>query len=192
MPKPELLRSRLLHDDGFVRFHLTAVRLDDGSETERAIEDHGEAVAVLPYDPERRTALLVRNLRVPLMQLGEAEPHLLEVPAGLKEDEAPDAAARREALEEAGVRLDKLEPFGAGFSSAGVSTERIHLFLAAYTAADRVSEGGGLEEEHENIKVVERPLAELWRRLEAGELRDLKTITLCALLRARRPELFED
>lgn len=187
---PEILRTRVVHD-GWARFLLATVRLDDGSEAEREIEDHGQGVGVLPYDPERRTVLLVRVLRPPVLHAGVGDPHLLEAPAGLLEDEEPEAAARREALEEAGVRLGPLEGFGAPFTSAGVSTERLHLFLAAYTAADRVAEGGGLAEEHENIRVVEAPLTELWRQIEAGELRDIKTMTLCLLLRARRPDLFE-
>lgn len=188
--KPAILRTRTLHE-GFSTFSVATVRLDDGAEVEREIEDHGQAVAVLPYDPERRTALLVRNLRPPLLHVGLPDGHLLEVPAGILEDEEPADAVRREALEEAGVRLGEVEAFGAPFSTAGVSTERLHLFLAAYSQADRVAEGGGLEEEHENIRVIELPLRELWSRVEAGRLHDLKTVALCAILRARRPDLFE-
>ncbi len=187
--KPAILNTRCIHK-GWGSFSLVTVRLDDGTEAEREIEDHGAAAAVLPYDPERRTALLVRNLRPPLLYLGLEDAHLLEAPAGMLEDEQPADAARREALEEAGVRLAELEPFGAPFSTAGVSTERLHLFLAAYSRTDRVSPGGGLAEEHENIRVVEMPLAELWARVGRGEVDDLKTLALCALLRARRPELF--
>jgi nudix-type nucleoside diphosphatase (YffH/AdpP family) len=188
--KPAILSTRTLHE-GFSTFRLAQVRLEDGAEVEREIEDHGNAVAVLPYDPERRTALLVRVLRPPALFVGADDPHLLEAPAGILEDESPEAAARREAEEEAGVRLGELEPFGAPFSTAGVSTERLHLYLAPYLARDRTGEGGGLEEEHENIKVREVPLAQLWADVEAGRQRDLKTIALCALLKARRPELFE-
>jgi len=188
--KPEILRTRLVHD-GWTRFMLADVRLDDGAEVEREIEDHGEAVAVLPYDPERRVALLVRVLRPPVLYAGGAAAHLLEAPAGIREDEDPAEAARREALEEVGVRLRELEPFGAPFTSAGVSTERLHLFLAAYTAADRVEQGGGLEEEHENIRVRETPLRALYDQLMRGEVNDMKTVALCLLLKARRPELFE-
>lgn len=187
---PTILRTRTVHE-GWSRFLVATVRLEDGSEAEREIEDHGDAVAVLPYDPIRRTALLVRVLRPPLLYRGEEDPHLVEAPAGILEDEEPVEAARREALEEAGVRLGEMESFGAPFSTGGVCSERLHLFLAAYSAADRVEEGGGLAEEHENLRVLETPLVELWAGVQAGQVRDLKTVALCALLRARRPELFE-
>jgi 8-oxo-dGTP pyrophosphatase MutT (NUDIX family) len=97
---------------------------------------------------------------------------------------------RREALEEAGVRLSALEPLGQPFSSPGVSTERVALFLAPYAQADRVSDGGGLVGEHEHITVVETPLAEFWTRVEQGGIDDLKTLALAYGLRARHPELF--
>jgi nudix-type nucleoside diphosphatase (YffH/AdpP family) len=179
----------VLHD-GWSRFLRVKVRLEDGAEVDRQVEDHGNAVAVLAYDPDRRTALLVRQLRMGPLVAGETDPYLLEVPAGIIEDEPPETAARREALEEIGVRLGALEPCGAPFSTAGVSTERIHLFLGAFSAADRVEAGGGLEGEHENIRVVERPLAELLAQVLAGEIRDLKTATLTLALHARRPGLF--
>ena len=188
--RPTLLNTETIHQ-GWGRLLRVTARLEDGAEVQREVEDHGRAVAVLPFDPDRRTALLVRLLRMGPLVNGDEDPFLLEAPAGMIEDESPDATARREALEEAGVRLSELQAVGSPYSTAGVSTERIDLFLAPYRRGDRVQSGGGLEEEHENIKVVETPLRQLWERVDAGEIRDLKTIALMGLLRARRPELFD-
>jgi nudix-type nucleoside diphosphatase (YffH/AdpP family) len=185
---PKLLRTRTLHQ-GWTRLLLATVRLEDGAEVEREVEDHGQAVGVLPYDPSRGTALLVRQLRMGPLVSGADDPYLIEAPAGMIDHEGAEAAARREALEEVGVRLGALQACGSPFSTGGVSTERISLFLAPYAAVDRVQAGGGLESEHENIRVIELPLAELWRRIAAGEVRDLKTIALGLLLRLHHPAL---
>ena len=154
------------------------------------IEDHGPAVAVLPYDPERRVALLVKLPRAPVLLMGGAS-DMLEAPAGLREDdEDPADCARREASEEVGVALGRLEEAGHTWSMCGVSTERMHLFLAPYGAEDRTGEGGGLAHEHENITVAEVPLAELRDLADRGGLDDMKTLCLVQTLRLRRPELF--
>ena len=72
----------------------------------------------------------------------------------------------------------------------GISTERMHLFVAVYEAADRIGEGGGLAEEHEGTRPVEIALLELSARADAGTLADLKTLALLQTLRTRRPDLF--
>ena len=78
------------------------------------------------------------------------------------------------------------------WSMPGISTERMALYLAPFSAADRVSAGGGLATEHESISVAEVPLAELARLADAGHLADLKTLALVQTLRLRRPDLFEE
>lgn len=186
--KAEILSIRFLHE-GWNRFGLAQVRLHDGSVAERAIEDHGHSVGILPYDPERRVATLVRELRVPpLFSAGEQVQ--LEAPAGLIDDGSAEENARREVLEEVGLRLRDLDFVGATYSCASLTTEKIHLYLAAYGAADRAEDGGGAEGEHENIRVVEMPLADLAAMADRAELTDLKTLTLVLALRVRRPELF--
>lgn len=186
--KAEILSLRTIHE-GWSRFSLARVRLADGTEAEREIEDHGDSVGVLPYDQARRVATLVRELRVPALYAA-GEQSQLEAPAGLIDAGAPEDNARREVLEETGLRLRSLDFVGATYSCGGISTERIHLYLGAYAAADRVSGGGGAEGEHENIRVVEMPLAELAALADRGGLTDLKTLTLVLALRARRPDLF--
>ena len=185
-----VIRSSRLVYEGWLKLHVATLSGDDGVAFTREIEDHGPAVAVLPYDPDRRVALLVTLPRAPVLFRGGAS-DLLEAPAGLLDgDEDPADGARREAHEEVGVALGALEPAGSAWSMCGVSTERIHLFLAPYRLADRTGDGGGLAEEHENITVVETALGRLAALADAGELTDMKLLVLIQTLRLRRPELF--
>lgn len=174
---------------GYMTLMLATLTADDGTTFRREIEHHGHAAAVLPYDPARRTALMVSLPRAPVIW-ADGPPELLEAVAGMLDGEDAETCVRREALEEAGVRLRALEPVGAAFASPGVSSERLQLYLAPYVLADRVAAGGGLTEEHEHITVMEVPLAQLWAWVEEHRIEDLKTLTLILALRVRRPELF--
>jgi nudix-type nucleoside diphosphatase (YffH/AdpP family) len=170
-------------------FSEVTIRLPDGKLITRDIEDHGEAVTVLPYDPARKTVLLVEQFRAPPFVKTGLE-STLEAIAGCIEEEGPIVAAQREAMEEAGVRLHKLEFVALTWTMPGVSTERITLYLAAYEAADRIGAGGGVDAEDENIRVVEMRLRELADLMDAGDLVDMKTLALTQALRLRRPDLF--
>jgi nudix-type nucleoside diphosphatase (YffH/AdpP family) len=185
-----LLERKLVYS-GWGRFLLLEVELGDGRKVERQIEDHGEAAAVLPYDPDRRVALVCRQPRVGPLYSG-FEPHLVEAAAGMIDPgEVASATAVREALEELGVRLGTAEPVAAAWSMPAVSSERIHLFLAPYEAADRVAAGGGMAAEGEEIEVLELPLKALLQQADAGTLTDIKTLALVWALARRRPDLFE-
>jgi nudix-type nucleoside diphosphatase (YffH/AdpP family) len=170
-------------------FKIVTVRRADGVILKREIEEHGQAVCVLPYDPARRTAILVRQFRVPVFLAAKAE-DTLEAIAGILESRDPFECARREALEEAGLQLTKLEPVAGAWTMPGVSTEYMHLYLAPYGEADRTGPGGGLPEEHESTQVVELALNGLAAMADAGRLDDMKTLALVQTLRLRRPDLF--
>lgn len=174
---------------GWSRLLVASIKLPDGRTITREIEDHGSAACVLPYDPVRRTAIVIGQARAPALLAGQAQ-NTLEVIAGLLDDDAPEVCARREAMEEAGLRLNALEHVGTAWTMPGISTERMDLFLAEYGAADRIGAGGGLAAEHEDIEVVELPLAELARLADGGEMMDVKALALVQTLRLRRPELF--
>lgn len=185
---PADMPVRTVHS-GWLDLHLVELTNPDGSTYDRYVEDHGRAAAVLPYNPKTRAALLVTMPRAALRFAGGGD--VLEAPAGLIDPgETAIESARRELFEEAGLRLEALEPAGAILSSPGISTERIDLFLAAYDQADRIGDGGGLEDENENITVVEMPLAELWALMESDLAADAKTRVLVQALRIRRPDLF--
>ena len=175
--------------EGWMKIIRVKVQID-AEQIEREVEDHGCAVAVLPYDPERHMALLAQQLRVPVLLAG-CNTELLEAAAGMVDAEQPDETAVREASEELGVNLKLLEHVAGAWTSPGVSTEFMDLYLAPYSVADRVSAGGGLASEHEAISVLEMPIAELWRLVERQQLKDLKTLALVLLLRAHHPYLFQ-
>ena len=99
-------------------------------------------------------------------------------------------AAKREAPDEAGLQLRSLECIATVWTMPGISTERMTLYLAAYRPTDRITRGGGVATEHENISVVEIELGKLAELMDAGEVGDMKTLALAQALKMRRPELF--
>ncbi len=166
----DVVTVETLGDDGVAHAH------------RREVLDHGPVVAVLPFDPDRRQALLARQWRAPLLVTGD-EPFLLEACAGLIDaGETPAAAAIREAEEELGLHLQTVREIARVYASPGVLTEKMHLFLATYGPADRRSDGGGLDHEGEEIEIVEMPLDALFAMAGAGEINDAKTLLLVQAL----------
>ncbi|HEX2655906.1 MAG TPA: NUDIX hydrolase [Xanthobacteraceae bacterium] len=176
--------------EGFARLLIATIPVDEGQTIRREIEDHGSAVGVLPFDPARRQAILVRQFRAPTFYAAGEKETLEAVAGGIEAGEDPITTVEREVLEEAGLKLHHFEKVAACWTMPGISTERMHLYLAAYAPADRVTAGGGLDAEHEGIVVEEVPLAQLATMADAGELTDMKAFLLLQTLRLRRPELF--
>lgn len=188
--KPVILECTTVYS-GYLTVDTLQVRLSDGSIVSREVERHGDAAAVLPYDRERCCALVVHLFRAPVFK--EAGTVAMEEAcAGMisQAGEDAEAAARREAYEELGVRLSSLDLVSRVWSTPGVSSERVSLFLAPYVSADRIAAGGGRRGEHEGISVVERSLATLATAADQGRIEDGKLLTLVLALRLRHPELF--
>jgi nudix-type nucleoside diphosphatase (YffH/AdpP family) len=183
----QILDRRLVYD-GWYRLWVLRLSLPDGAVVERHLLDNGQAVAVLPYDPARRVAMLITQPRAAVLAAGA--PDLLEAIAGNLDGAPPASRVLAEAMEEGGLRLGALEPVSNIWPIPPVSTERVMLYLAPYDAADRVAAGGGHEDEHENITVVELPLATLRAKVMDGTLEDAKTLVLAQALIIRHPELF--
>jgi len=177
-----------LHE-GWRKLFKFTVRMPDGRTMAREVLNSQDAAAVLPYDPERRKVILIRQFRAPVMYV-EDRSSIVETVAGLLDGGEPDETARREAMEEAGLRLGALEPVGRAWSAPGITTERVNMFLAPYAGADRVGEGGGLADEHEEIEVLEIGTDELAGMLERHAIDDMKTMVLAQALQLRHPELF--
>ena len=160
------------------RYTIAYTRRDGRTETQiREVYDHGNGSAVLPVDGERGTVLLVRQFRLAAYLQGGSG-YLVEVCAGLNDGLEPEQAVRKEAEEELGLRVGELRHVTDAFMSAGSLTERLSLFMARYTSADRISAGGGAEGEGEDIEVLEMPLDEALAMVATGEIIDAKTIIL--------------
>ncbi|MCX7304753.1 MAG: NUDIX domain-containing protein [Hyphomicrobiales bacterium] len=154
-------------------------RRNDGTwETQiRQTYDRGDGAAILPFDRQRATVLLVRQFRYPAYVTGHHEP-LIEACAGLLDENDPETAIRKEAEEELGYRLRAVRRLYAPYMSPGSVTERLTFFLADYTPADRISLGGGAVEEGEDIEVLEMTLDQAFAAIGDGRIVDAKTIML--------------
>jgi len=135
--------------------------------------------------------VLVRQFRAPVFFASKAE-ETLEAIAGVIEQEEAAACVRRETREEALLELDSLERVFAAWTMPGISTERMHFYLAVYSGGPRPEARGGIAGDHEHTIAVEISLNALARMADADELADVKTLLLLQTLRLRRPHLFAD
>jgi len=164
-------------------------RRPDGRWTteQRETYDRGNGATLLLHDVARRTVLLTRQFRFPVYVNGHPDGLLIETAAGLLDDEAPEAAVRREVEEELGVRVGEVEHVFDIWMSPGSVTERLHFYAAPYTPADRTAAGGGVEEEGEDIEAVELPFAEALDMVDDGRIADAKTVLLLQWAALRGP-----
>jgi nudix-type nucleoside diphosphatase (YffH/AdpP family) len=139
--------------------------------------DRGNGATILLYDPERRTVLLTRQFRYPVYVNDHPDGMLLEAAAGLLDEDDPETAIRREALEETGHAVAELEHVFDVYMSPGSVTERIHFYAARYSADTGRHAGGGLVDEGEHIDVIELDFDDALARIGSGIV-DAKTIML--------------
>lgn len=179
--------EELLSDNWYVLKKYTFdLRRRDGSwqSQTREIYDRGNGATILLYNRERRTVLLIRQFRMPTFVNGY-HGYLIESAAGLLDNASPEERIRLEAEEETGYRVGHVEKIYSAFMSPGSVTERIHFFIGEYSPGDRVSDGGGLEEEGEDIEVLELGFEAALSMVQSGEIVDGKTIMLLQYLELR-------
>lgn len=145
---------------------------------EREAYDRGNGAAILLYNKTNKTVVLTRQFRMPTYINGNATGYLIEACAGLLDNDNPEDCIKREAEEETGFRLNHVEKVFEAYMSPGSVTEILHFFMAEYDKDMKVNDGGGLDEEGENIEVMELPFAQALAMIKTGEIRDAKTIML--------------
>ena len=159
------------------RYRLRHRKFDGGwtEEMTREIFERGHAAAVLLYDPERDTVVLIEQFRPGAYAAG-LDPWHIEVVAGIiEEGETPEAVVRREAVEEAGCTVADLHPIGTFLATPGGSSETTTLFCGR---CDSRGLGGihGLEHEQEDIRVLTLGREEALERLAGGAVVNLPAV----------------
>ncbi len=171
------IAARQTEFSGWNRLDVLTI-VDRAGSHRREVIDHGDVAVVLPVDRARRTVLLARQWRAPALARG-GDPYVLEACAGIIDPgETPEATAIREAWEELGVRVTKLEPVGSIQASPGTLAEIMHLYLAPFGPEDRHGDGGGLDHEGETIEVVEMPFEGFFALAGTAQAMDGKTLIL--------------
>ena len=147
----------------------------------REIYDNGNSAVILPYDPDRKTVLLARQLRMPTF-LQDGIERSVEACAGKLDGEKAEQRIVKEMEEELGYRVTNVQRLFELYVSPAAIMEKIVFFTCAYSPADKVSDGGGLKEEGEDIEVVETTLQQAVAMIAAGEIVDAKTVVLVQYL----------
>jgi len=145
----------------------------------------GDAVAAVVFNRARGRVILVNQFRYATLAQGEG--WLTEIVAGLiDKGETPEEAIRREILEETGYEVETLERISCFYPTPGITSERIVLFYAETRGADPAAAGGGVEDEHEDIQVLELEPEDAFAQVDRGEIADGKTIIGLMWLKQRR------
>lgn len=180
-PKYKIQKTELLSDNWYILNKVTVdYQKKDGSwDTQvREVYDRGNGAAILLYNKAKGTVILTRQFRLPSYLNGNKSGLMTEVCAGLLDEDNPEACIIREAEEETGYRLHSVKKIFEAYMSPGAVTEILHYFIGEYDASMKVSSGGGLVHEHEEIEVIEIPFDQAYVMIESGEIKDAKTILL--------------
>lgn len=144
----------------------------------RECYDRGDGAAILLYNPSQKKVVLTKQFRMPTYLNDNESGFMIEVCAGLLDENDPITCIINEVEEETGYKISNPTKLFEIYSSPGAVTEKIHYFIAEYSHDMKISNGGGLLEETEEIEVLEISFEEAINKIYSGEINDAKTIIL--------------
>lgn len=148
----------------------------------REAYDRGNGAVIMLYNREEKSVILTKQFRMPTYINGNKDGMMIEACAGLLDDDNPEDCIKRETEEETGYKINAVKKVYEAYMSPGSVTEILYFFVAEYSKEMKVTEGGGLAAEHEDIEVMEMSFAEALAKIGSGEIKDAKTIMLLQYL----------
>lgn len=180
-PDIKIQKTELLSDNWYILNKVTfdyQKKDDSWVSQKREVYDRGNGAAILLYNSQQKTVILTRQFRLPTYLNGNKSGMMIEVCAGLLDQDHPEQCIIRETEEETGYRITKVDKVMETYMSPGAVTEILYLFVGEYNESMKVSDGGGVEHEEENIDVMEMSYDQAYAMIESGEIKDAKTIML--------------
>ena len=183
MAKQVKIKSTETLSDNFFPLKLVKYEIENSKgemeEVSREVYMSSNGVVALLYNLQKRTVVLIKQFRLPSYLNNNPTGILLEACAGIVEEgEDPADGIMREIEEETGYKVKQVEKIFEMYMTAGSVAEMLYFFVAEYTPQQKVAEGGGLEEESEDIEVIELDFDEVFDKIKTGELKDAKTALL--------------
>ncbi|AFT84695.1 NUDIX domain-containing protein [Paraburkholderia phenoliruptrix] len=175
-----IVESTVLSDDWYTLKKVTFdFRRRDGrwQRQSRETYDRGNGATILLHSRHTGNVVLTRQFRMPVFVNGH-DGMLIEAAAGLLDNATPEERIRLEAEEETGYRVSNIRKVFEAYMSPGSVTEKLYFYLGDYDPSMRVNDGGGIEDEGEDLEVLEIPLQTALHLVKSGEIVDGKTIML--------------
>jgi GDP-mannose pyrophosphatase NudK len=181
----KIIEKKLLSDNWYKLHKYTfdyKTKSGEWQRQSREAYDRGNGAVILLYNLTQKTVILTQQFRLPTYVNGNESGMLIEACAGLLDKDNAEDCIRRETEEETGYKISEVKKVFEAYMSPGSVTEILYFFIAEYSKEMKISEGGGHEDEQENIDVLEIPYENALKMVETGEIKDGKTIMLLQYL----------
>ena len=177
----KITKTELLSDNWYILNKITYEYLNKKGIWETQIRecyDRGNGAVILLYNKQNKTIILTQQFRLPTFINGNPTGQMIEACAGLLDKDNPENCIIKETQEETGYKISKVKKIFESYMSPGSVTEILHFFIAEYSSEMKISDGGGLAHEQENIEVLELDFNTAYNMISSGEIKDGKTIML--------------
>lgn len=145
---------------------------------QREAYDRGNGATILLYNKTDKNVMLTRQFRMPTYLNGNTTGMMIEACAGLLDKDNAEDCIKRETEEETGYLVKDVKKIFEVYMSPGSVTEIVYFFVGEYTKDMKINDGGGVDDEQENIEVLEIPFEKAYAMIVSGDIKDAKTIML--------------